>query len=68
MKTINEIDYGCSPQAMGTTGLIKYVRGHFWPLVIESTCFAARHDLACSIILKRNGEKSLVAFKKAVQS
>jgi len=35
--TMNEWDYGCKPEEMGTTGLVNYVRGHHWPFVPEST-------------------------------
>ena len=66
MKTLNELDYGMSPKDMGTTGLITYVRGHFWPYVPESTCFVARQEFAESIIKSRGG--NVAAFRKAVQA
>lgn len=65
-KTLNEIKYGMSPKEMGTTGLVNYVRGEFWPLVVESTCFMARMHLAEEIITGRFGVKAAPIFRKAV--
>ena len=65
-KTLNELDYGCRPEDMGTTGLVTYVRGHHWPYVPESTCFVARFELANEIITKRHGAKAVPFFYKAV--
>ena len=68
MKTLNEIQYGCAPKDMGTTGLVEYVRGPHWPYVPESTCFSARAELAESIIKGRYGDKGVEAFRKAVHA
>jgi len=64
--TLNEMDYGCTPEEMGTTGLVAYVRGHHWPCVVESTCFVSRFNLAEEIISKRCGAKAVELFRKAV--
>ena len=64
--TLNEQDYGCKPEEMGTSGLVNYVRGHHWPFVPESTCFVARFQLAESIIRNRCGNKAVELFRKAV--
>lgn len=68
MKTLNEITYGMAPHEMGTTGLVKYVRGHHWPYIPESTCFAARMDLAVSIIVNRYSARAAEVFRKAVHA
>ena len=65
--TLNEQDYGCCPEDMGITGLVAYVRGPHWPYVPESTCFAARMQLAKEIIVKRGlGNTAAQVFEKAV--
>lgn len=64
--TLNEMDYGCKPEEMGTTGLVDYVRGHHWPFVPESTCFVARMQCAEEIVAKRCGPKAVELFRKAV--
>lgn len=65
--TLNEQDYGCTPEEMGTSGLINFVRGPHWPYVPESTCFVARMQLAEEILTARgHGAQVLTVFRKAV--
>ena len=53
-------------EAMGTTGLVDYVRGPHWPCVVESTCFSARMARAKEIIDRRCGTLAIALFEKAV--